>query len=159
MAAVLERSGHRADRPTLVLAEGLLVYLDQEAIVGLLGGIRARAAAGSALAASLAVHPDGVDSAWMVERANAARPRAQSEPWRTILPVSAHLELVDRSGWTVVQSVDDAAMGTGAVPGRSLLILARPGRDDRPGPGTRRRGPPAGRPTLPGPGPAGYTGA
>jgi len=126
VGSVLERSGHCADRPSLVLAEGLLVYLDQEAVIGLLGGIRARAPAGSALAASLAVHPDGVDSAWVVERANAARPRAGSEPWRTILPVPAHLDLVARSGWAVVESVDDAVMGTGAVPDRSLLVLAHP---------------------------------
>ncbi len=124
---MLERSGHRADRPSLVLAEGLLVYLDHEAVVGLLRGARTRAVAGSALAASLAVHPAGVDSAWVVERSNAARPRAAAEPWRTILPVSDHLHLVVRSGWTVVEWVDDASLGTGAVPDRSLLVLAHPG--------------------------------
>ncbi len=37
VAVVLERAGHRADLPTLVLAEGLLVYLDESAVVGLLG--------------------------------------------------------------------------------------------------------------------------
>ena len=118
--------GHRADRPTLVLAEGLLVYLDGAAVVGLLSGVHARASEGSALVASLAVHPEGIDSAQVLARANAARPGAAHEPWRTILSAPAHLELVSRSGWTVVESVDDAALGTGAVPGRSLLVVARP---------------------------------
>ena len=132
--SVLERSGHLAALPSLVLAEGLLVYLDEEAIVGLLGGIRVRTPPGSTLAASLAVHPDGVDSGWVVARANAARHGDGREPWRTILPAEAHLHLLARSGWTVVESVDDAALGTGAVPGRSRLVVARPRPDGLPGP-------------------------
>ncbi len=127
VAVALERHGHRPDVPTLVLAEGLLVYLDVEPMVALLSGVRRRAAPGSALAASLAVHPDGIDSAVVVERANAARPGADAEPWRTILPVPAHLDLVRRSGWSVVESVDDATLGTGAARGQSLLVSARPG--------------------------------
>ncbi len=127
VAVALERHGHDPDVPTLVLAEGLLVYLDEASVGALLGGVRSRAAAGSGLVASLAVHPDGIDSALVVERANAARPGAHAEPWRTILPVSAHLELVRRSGWRVVESTDDATLGTGAVRGQSLVVLARPG--------------------------------
>ena len=127
VAPVLERNGHRDDRPSLVLAEGLLVYLDRDAIVALLRGVGRRAAAGSELAASLAVHPEGFDSAWVVSRANATRPGAEAEPWRTILPASAYLDLVSRSGWTVVEAVDDASLGTGAVPGRSVLVLATRG--------------------------------
>ncbi len=125
VAAVLERAGHRADLPTLVLAEGLLVYLDESAVVGLLAAVRARAADGSTLAASLAVHPEGFDSAWVTARANAARPGAAAEPWRTILSPSAHVALVERSGWTVMESVDEASRGTG-VPGRSLFVVAAP---------------------------------
>ncbi|HEY7917508.1 MAG TPA: SAM-dependent methyltransferase [Acidimicrobiales bacterium] len=126
VGAALARVGHRPERPTLVLAEGLLVYLDGETVVGLLAGVHARAAEGSALVASLAVHPEGIDSARVLQRANAARPGAAHEPWRTILSAPAHLELVSGSGWTVIESVDDAALGTGAVPGRSLLVVARP---------------------------------
>lgn len=126
VGAALARVGHRAGRPTLVLAEGLLVYLDGATVVGLLSAVHARAAEGSTLVASLAVHPDGVDSEQVLVRANAARPGPAHEPWRTVLSVPAHLELVSRSGWTVAESVDDAALGTGAVPGRSLLVVARP---------------------------------
>ena len=126
VGAALARAGHRAGQPTLVLAEGLLVYLDGATVVGLLSGVHGRAAGGSAMVASLAVHPEGVDSEQVLELANAARPGAAHEPWRTILSAPAHLGLVSRSGWTVVGSVDDAALGTGAVPGRSLLVVARP---------------------------------
>ena len=126
VAAVLQGAGHRATLPTLVLAEGLLIYLDEEAVVDLLAGVRARAAAGSALVASLAVHPEGVDSALATTRANAGRPRAQAEPWRTIMSPSAHLELVERSGWRVAEALDDASLDDEAVPGRSLLVVAHP---------------------------------
>jgi methyltransferase (TIGR00027 family) len=126
VAAALEAGGHRGDRASLVLAEGLLVYLDEQDIVSVLAGARSGAAPGSTLAASLAVHPAGVDSAWVVEQANAARPGADREPWRTILPLAAHLDLVVRAGWRVAQSTDDAALGTGAPPDRSVLVVAHP---------------------------------
>jgi methyltransferase (TIGR00027 family) len=125
VGAALERAGHRADLPSLVLAEGLLVYLDVTAVVDLLGAVRARAGTGSHLAASLAVHPEGLDSAWVTDSANAARPGAAAEPWRTILSPSAHVALVERSGWTVFESAGDTAHDAEA-PGRSLLVLARP---------------------------------
>ncbi|HEX3980232.1 MAG TPA: class I SAM-dependent methyltransferase [Acidimicrobiales bacterium] len=124
--AVLEACGHRPERPTLFLCEGLLVYLDQDAIVGLLTALRTRATGGSVLAASLAVHAEGMDSGRVLDRANAARPRAGAEPWRTILPPTSHLALVTRSGWRVAESLDDTSYGTGAVPGRSLLVVGRP---------------------------------
>ncbi len=126
VGSALERSGHRADRPSLVLAEGLLVYLEPDTVVRLLAGTAARSAPASRLAASLAVHGRDLDSAWVVAQANAARPGAEAEPWRTILPAPAHLDLLSRSGWTVVEAVDDASLGTGALPGRSLLVLATP---------------------------------
>ncbi len=72
VGSALERSGHRADRPSLVLAEGLLVYLEPDTVVRLLADAAARSAPASRLAASLAVHRRGVDSAWVVvARANA----------------------------------------------------------------------------------------
>ncbi len=125
LAAALDRAGHRTDRPTLVLAEGLLVYLGSREIADLLGGVRARAGAGSVLAASLAVHPEGLDSAGVTDRANAARPRAGAEPWRTILSRSAHLALVEGAGWAVVDTFDATAFDATAVPGRSLLVVAQ----------------------------------
>jgi methyltransferase (TIGR00027 family) len=122
---VLAAAGHDLGRPSLFLCEGLLVYLDQEALAGLLSALRSRAAPGSRLAVSLAIHPDGLDSAVVAARANARRPNGAAEPWRTILPVAAQLRLIARAGWSPSAPVSDAAFGTGA-PGRSVLVTARP---------------------------------
>jgi methyltransferase (TIGR00027 family) len=125
VAGVLEASGHDAAQPTLFICEGLLVYLDQPTCVRLLGGLRARAATGSELAASLATHREGLDSARAVAVANSRRGHSR-EPWLTILPAAAHLELLRRAGWQVSNGADAAELGTGAEPGRSLLVTAQP---------------------------------
>ena len=125
VAGVLEASGHDAGRPTLFLCEGLLVYLDQPTCVRLLGGLRARAAAGSELAASLATHREGLDSGWVAAVANSRRGHPR-EPWLTILPAAGHLELLGQAGWQLNESVDAADLGTGVEPGRSLLVIAAP---------------------------------
>jgi methyltransferase (TIGR00027 family) len=127
VAAVLAGAGHRSDRPSLFVAEGLLVYLDEETILALLGAARARSAPGSSLVATLAVHPDGIDSATVVRRANAARPQSGTEPWRTILPARHHFALLSGAGWSAVEAVDDASVDPSALPGRSLLVVAGPG--------------------------------
>jgi methyltransferase (TIGR00027 family) len=126
-ADVLAGCGHRLDLPTLFICEGLLVYLGQDTIVSLLSGLRARAIRGSGLAASLVVHPEGVDSDVVLEMANTGRANGTSEPWLTILPATAHLDLVARAGWSVEQCVDDVELVASAAPDRSLLIAARPG--------------------------------
>ena len=127
--AALDAVGHDAGRPTLFICEGLLVYLDRRTVHGLLAALRSRAGTGSTLAASLAVHRRGVDSAAVVAAANAGRPNAAAEPWRTILPARAHLDLLRSAGWFVAGSIDDARLGTGARPNRSLLVTARPAGD------------------------------
>jgi methyltransferase (TIGR00027 family) len=127
VAAVLAASGHAAGQPTLFLAEGLLVYLDRAACVRLLGAARASAAEGSELAASLATHRAGADSARVAAIANSRR-RSAVEAWVTILPAEDHLNLLGEAGWAVDRSVDAAQLCTGAEPGRSMLVTARPGR-------------------------------
>jgi methyltransferase (TIGR00027 family) len=127
VAAVLGGCGHDATRPSLFICEGLLVYLEQSAIAGLLAGLRSAAAAGSTLAASLAVHREGPSSEQVTAIANARRRNGTSEPWRTILPAAAHIELVEQAGWHVSGTVDAARLDPGAPPGRSLLITAEPG--------------------------------
>jgi methyltransferase (TIGR00027 family) len=126
VAAVLKNCGHDAGLPTLFVCEGLLVYLDQAACVRLLASLRERAAAQSQLAASLSVHRDGLDSDRVAALANARRPAAGAEPWLTILPAAAHLDLVRQAGWRPAESVDAAELATGAEPGRSLLVTAIP---------------------------------
>jgi methyltransferase (TIGR00027 family) len=126
LAAVLAASRHDAARPSLFLCEGLLVYLDQPSTVRMLAGVRAAAAPGSALAASLAVHRDGLDSARVLAQANARRRTAAAEPWLTILPAHAQAELLVTAGWRITQTLDEADLGTGADRGRSLLVTADP---------------------------------
>jgi methyltransferase (TIGR00027 family) len=121
---VLESVGHDPGRPSLFICEGLLVYLDETTIVSLLAGLRARASHDSALAASLAVHTATLDSDAVVRIANSRRPNGTTEPWRTILPAAAHLDLLRQAGWAPTLMVDDATVETGAVPGRSLLVTA-----------------------------------
>jgi methyltransferase (TIGR00027 family) len=126
VAAVLSAAGHDRGRATLFLSEGLLVYLDQPTTVRFLSGVRAAAAAGSVLAASLSVHAEGIDSATVVARANARRRTAAAEPWRTILPVSGQIALLASAGWEVRAAADSADFGKGADPDRSLLVTAAP---------------------------------
>jgi methyltransferase (TIGR00027 family) len=121
----LGAAGHDAQRASLFICEGLLVYLDQEAFIGLLSAAGSRAGDGSTLAVSLVTHREGLDSARVVAVANARRPNGAAEPWRTIMPETAQLSLLTRAGWSVTAAVSDAASGTGAS-GRSLLVTARP---------------------------------
>ena len=128
VAAVLAGSGHDQALPTLFLCEGLLVYLDQASTIRFLAGVLGAAAAGSVLAASLAIHADGLDSAAVVARGNSRRRTAAAEPWQTILPAAGQSDLLARAGWRIVRAVDAADLGTSADPGRSLLVTAEPDR-------------------------------
>jgi methyltransferase (TIGR00027 family) len=129
VAAVLADAGHDHGRPSLFLCEGLLVYLDQPVTSRLLTGLRASAATGSTLAASLAVHADGLDSGQVVLVANARRRTSSAEPWRTILPAARHLGLLTGAGWLVTSQLDAAELDPAAEPGRSLLVTATPADD------------------------------
>ncbi len=128
VAAILADSGQEAARPTLFICEGLLVYLDQMTIVSLLAGLEARAALGSTLAASLSVHQEDADSNLVTAAANSWRRAGRSEPWRTILPVGAHLALLERAGWRVDQAIDAAELADGVDVGTTLLVTAHPDR-------------------------------
>jgi O-methyltransferase involved in polyketide biosynthesis len=124
---MLAVAGHSDSRATLFICEGLLVYLGLNDIGELLGGLASRAADGSELAVSLAVHPFGMSSEALLTAVNSARGRgAEAEPWRTILPAEAHLSLLRQSGWTEEEVLDDADVVPEATPGHSLLVRARP---------------------------------
>jgi len=122
-ATVLAAGGHDAGQPSLFICEGLLVYLDQDTIVRLLGSLRSRAQSSSRLAASLAVHHAGLDSDVVTATANGRRRHGESEPWRTILPVAAQFELLARAGWAIT---DDGGDLEAAVERRTLLVVASP---------------------------------
>jgi O-methyltransferase involved in polyketide biosynthesis len=126
LAGALASAGHSQVLATLFLCEGLLVYLDEPTTIDLLGGARAVAGTGSVLAASLSIHADELDTSAVLARANASRRTADDEPWLAILPASAQARLLASAGWLITSSVDVADLGTGAEPGRSLLVTGQP---------------------------------
>jgi methyltransferase (TIGR00027 family) len=121
--AVLTRAGHDPHRATLFACEGLLVYLDQTTIVRLLTRLRRRAHPGSILAASLAIHDDDVDTERFLAVANERRLAGATEPWLTILPLAAHLDLLTQSGWSVERTFDQADFDASLPRRRSVLVL------------------------------------
>jgi methyltransferase (TIGR00027 family) len=130
VAAVLSGCGHDAGQPSLFICEGLLVYLDQPTCARLLAGLRSRAAPDSTLAVSLAVHRGGVSSEQVTAAANARRRSGRREPWRTILPLDAHLALLSRAGWRVERVIDAVELDGAASPGRTQLVTALSRPDD-----------------------------
>jgi methyltransferase (TIGR00027 family) len=125
-AGLLHAHGHIASRPTLFVCEGLLVYLDRQAVLRLLGGLRSVAAPRSTLAASLALlraeaNPNGVAAA-----ANASRRTGRREPWLTIVPEGAYSELLKEAGWTVDYTCDSPGIREDGKIIRMLLLAAIP---------------------------------
>jgi methyltransferase (TIGR00027 family) len=117
-AAALADAGHDAARSSLFICEGLLIYLDQDATVELLGAARARSNPTSRLAASLATHPAAESSEQVVATANRIRRHSRREPWLTILPAAGQLALLERAGWSALSTSDEIR--------GMLLVLARP---------------------------------
>src|SRR5919204_540771 len=76
VAERLAVAGQSDKRPTLFICEGLLVYLGLTDIAELLSGLASRATEDSELAASLAVHPFGMQSEAVVKVVNTARGRS-----------------------------------------------------------------------------------
>jgi len=127
IADALARSGHIAAAPTLYICEGLLVYLDQQVCHELLSGIASRAAPGSTLAVTLAIHASDATPAEVVAAANARRRPAAAEPWRTILTADEHLAMLAEAGW-MVTAVAESPVASDDVSHarRSLLVTASP---------------------------------
>jgi methyltransferase (TIGR00027 family) len=126
VAGGLATGGQDDCRPTLFICEGVLVYFDEPSTVTLLSQVRRRAPAGSQLVATLATVPAGSDPAVVLASVNSRRPNGASEPWRTMLPAAAQIDLMAKGGWDVVEAVDDVDLVDGAPPQRSLSITAQP---------------------------------
>jgi len=123
----LAEHGHLSHEATLFLCEGLLVYLDEQACSRLLADLAGRAAAGSALAATLATHASDAPSNEVVEEANARRRAGATEPWRTILPADEHLAMLGAAGWMVTSVAESPTASDDVTHGRkSLLVTAVP---------------------------------
>jgi O-methyltransferase involved in polyketide biosynthesis len=102
----------------------VLIYLDPDTAASFLSQLAAVSGPGNRLAASLAVHEEGLPTERVVAAANARRRAGETEPWRTILPQRAHLTLLQRAGWHAERTFDAADLEETAMPGRTLLVRA-----------------------------------
>ncbi|MCU1642808.1 MAG: S-adenosyl-L-methionine-dependent methyltransferase [Nocardia sp.] len=100
VAEVLSRAGHDADRPTLFIAEHLVLFLEPNDVERLITATSSRAAAGSTLAVTAEVHPAGLDSALVVSTVDGEMFGGVG-PLRTIGTRDAWLALFDKAGWQV----------------------------------------------------------
>ena len=127
VAAVLSSSGHVPSEPSLFICEGLLVYLDQPTCTRLLTGLRSRAAGGSRLAASLAVHREGVSSEQVVAAANAQRrTAAATSPGARCSLSTPTLRSWGALAGTWSAPTDASELDADAAPGRAQFITAAP---------------------------------
>jgi methyltransferase (TIGR00027 family) len=124
VAQTLDGCGHDQGQQTLFVCEGLLLYLDPMACSRLLEDIASRAAPGSTLAVTLAIHADGLDSAEVVANANARRRAGASEPWLTILPAADHLAMLAQAGWRVTAVEEAPAAHDDVSHGRRTLLVS-----------------------------------
>jgi methyltransferase (TIGR00027 family) len=120
----LDAGGHRRERPTTFLLEGVLRYLPERSFRGLLATIAARAAARSELAVSISTRDPGNEDPNAERRLARERQLADSgEAVLTVPPRKAALTWVAEAGWTIESVVE--AGGPDGRRGR-LLVLAHP---------------------------------
>lgn len=122
--AALEAGGHRPDRPTTFLLEGVLRYLPETAIRRLLATIAGRAAAGSELAVSISTRDPGDEDPNAERRLARERQLAdEGEAVLTVPPRKVALGWLSEAGWTMESLIEvdrfDGRRG-------QLLVLAHP---------------------------------
>jgi hypothetical protein len=72
-------------------------------------------------------YPEGVDSGQVAAALNSGRRHGDTEPWLTVMPVPAWLQLLAEAGWPAEGQGDQSDPSQGSVAeGRSLLVTARP---------------------------------
>ncbi|WP_419817904.1 class I SAM-dependent methyltransferase [Glaciibacter flavus] len=95
-------AGHDPSVPTLFVAEHLLVFLPEPTAVRFVRGIRAAAAAGSRLAASVEVHPDHLSTEQVVTENNARFFGPASPPPMPLMRRRReHLAMLEEAGWQI----------------------------------------------------------
>jgi methyltransferase (TIGR00027 family) len=118
----LEHAGHDAQARSLFMCEGVLRYLPEAALRGLLRTAAERATAGSRLAVSLGTRER--DAAGEADRlANAEREQRLAESGEAVLTVTERavaLRWLEDAGWTL-RTLDDV----GKTTGRSGRLLVR----------------------------------
>jgi methyltransferase (TIGR00027 family) len=101
LADALLAAGVLPDAPTLIISEGLLVYLEEAVVAALAAELRALATAGTRLAVSSCAAADWGDPG---RRAEFERRLAEmGEPTRNRLDRRGLTELLDRARWRVVE--------------------------------------------------------
>lgn len=114
-AEVLARAGHDADRPTVFIAEHLMLFLEPDDVDRLVAATAMRAAAGSTFAVTAEVHPEGFDSKLIVTTADNEM-FGGTGPLHTIRTRDAWLALLDKAGWTVSAADDVRAVDHFVLP-------------------------------------------
>ena len=117
VGAALAVAGHRADRVSLVLVEGVAVYLEQDVLRSLLRQLRTVAAPRSRMAISLSVDTGAAGTAAR-RAAFQSAVAAMGEPARTVLTVDGARQLFEATGWRAVEGSDRAR--------RAGLVVAEP---------------------------------
>ena len=118
IAAAMADAGHDKVVPSLILCEGVAVYLAESVLESLLRGVRAIAAPGSCLAISMSVDTGAPDLAAR-RQAFGAAVAAMGEPARTVLTRDGASALFERTGWHPRSATSDGARRAG-------LVLAEP---------------------------------
>ena len=117
LAAALTASGWQPGAASLMLCEGVTVYLAEPVLRTLLGGLRAVAGEGSRLAVSFSITGDSADGGARRARFESAV-RALGEPARNALTAGAASGLLGGAGWRVVEQPERAR--------HAGLVLAAP---------------------------------
>lgn len=97
---VLARAGHDATRPTLFIAEHLVLFLQPRDVERLLAGVSGRGAPGSVLALTTEVHPAGLDSALVISTVDQVMFDGAS-PLHSIRARDTWLALLNQHDWQV----------------------------------------------------------
>lgn len=117
LAAALAASGLRPDGASLMLCEGVAVYLDEPVLGALLGELRAAAGEGSRLAVSFATELQTAAGSARRARFEAAV-RALGEPARNALTAAGADGLLTGAGWRAMAQPEQTR--------QAGFILARP---------------------------------
>ena len=107
LAAALGASGWQPGAASLMLCEGVTVYLAEEVLRMMLRELRAAAGAGSRLAVSFSVTRGSADGGALRARFDSAV-RALGEPARNALTAGAASGLLAGAGWQVLEQPEQA---------------------------------------------------
>ena len=119
VAARLGVAGCNPDVPSLVLAEGIAVYLSVRVLARLLDALRRSVATGSRLGISMSIEAETAEQQ-LRRSAFQQRVAAVGEPARTVLTATDSADLLAAAGWQLDAPLVDPA----GAPGRTGLVTA-----------------------------------